>query len=625
MRNLLNFYGTASQFGPQPANTTWEQQAVALQPMVVNLFDGAEKTFQEAQTLSLVGDPKASLAFSKVVDEAPKNPTYLRAALAYFTSGKTSAERSYSEGIRICQLLRELPNLDDRQRLTFVWTQANLYAKRGTNGDWESLKSLFSENNIDPSARNAGEYNILLAVLLLTKEAVTNSERQQNLNEAFKLVENGSTTAELVLGGQVQELLASFQQDEQAKTDLITDARNRFLKAGEATDLATAQVSTIIKFFIDQQDLDNADLYLARLKSMVGAPLVESIPAVGLQSEIMAQRGVDAAEITRIIDEFGTQLASQIRNTSKMNQAKQYQRIANIFDSINLPTQSLKWNEKAVAIEPRFRLALAMENNKLGNKDKAVDICLEAFSDTGDTSYLIALTQILITGEASESHFQKANPVFAKALDNKKFNQGQKINLLLSIANVRIAGEGRTRDAIELYQQAAKLAPGNLLILNNLATAYSETEGELNVAMDYINQALLRHGNRPELIDTKAVILMKMGKLQNALELLTDITNLGSDPRYWWHRAEVEFKLYQKSANADFLKAARKHFQTAQNLQLANQIFTPNEESRLNDLEKKLSAADLPSVNSSSRHFPPNALSIQLSLQAPQQGMQVIL
>ena len=118
---------------------------------------------------------------------------------------------------------------------------------------------------------------------------------------------------------------------------------------------------------------------------------------------------------------------------------------------------------------------------------------------------------------------------------------------------------------------------------------------------------------------------MKMGKLQNALELLTDITNLGSDPRYWWHRAEVEFKLYQKSANADFLKAARKHFQTAQNLQLANQIFTPNEESRLNDLEKKLSAADLPSVNSSSHHFPPNALSIQLSLQAPQQGMQVIL
>ncbi|MCH2179620.1 MAG: hypothetical protein MK106_12535 [Mariniblastus sp.] len=625
MKNLLNFYSTASQFGPQPANTTWEKQAVTLQPLVVTLFEGTEKTFQEARTLSQIGNPRAAIAFSKVVDEAPKNPTYLRAALAYFTSGKTSAETSYAEGIRVCQLLRELPNLDDRQRLTFVWTQANLYAKRGTNDDWASLKALFSENNIDPSARNASEYNILLAVLLLTKEAVTNSERQQNLNEAFQLVEKGSNTAELVLGGQVQELLAPFQKDKTTQLELIADARSRFIKAGEATDLATAQVSTIIKFFINQQDLDNADLYLTRLKSMVGTPLVESIPAVGLQSEIMNQRGVDPAEITRIIDEFGTDMASEIRNTSKMNQAKQYQRIASIFDSVNLPNQSLKWNEKAVAIEPRFRLALAMENNKLGNKDKAVDLCLEAFSDTGDTSYLIALTQILITGKASPYHFQKANPIFSKALVNKTFNRGQRINLLLSIANVRIAGEGRTRDAIELYEQAAKLAPGNLLILNNLATAYSEPEGELNIAMEYINQALLRHGNRPELIDTKAVILMKLGKLQSALELLTDITNLESDPRYWWHRAEVEFKIYQKSANADLLKAARKHFQTAQNLQLANQIFTPNEELRLDDLEKELSAAERPSVNSSSRCFSPNASSaMQISAQTPQPGMQVL-
>ena len=90
---------------------------------------------------------------------------------------------------------------------------------------------------------------------------------------------------------------------------------------------------------------------------------------------------------------------------------------------------------------------------------------------------------------------------------------------------------------------------------------------------------------------------MKQGKLTEALALLTDITNLNSDPRYWWHRAEVEFKIHETTADSSFLEAARKHYKIAQSLKLANQIFTPNEETRLANLEKNLAVPKPPAAD----------------------------
>ncbi len=625
MRNLFNFYGTASQFGPQPTNTTWEKKALEVKPAVLALYEGPEQTFQKAQMLAIMGNPGAGAEFVKTVDAEPTNKKHLLAAIEYFTTGNATTVDAFSEGIRMCQLLKQLPDLDDRERLKYIWVEANLYAKRGTKEDWQSLKLLFADNNIDQSAQNAAEYNILLAVLLLTKSAVTNSERQQNLTEAFGLVENGRNAAELVLGGQVKQLLAPFQKDESKKAEFLADAKGRFVEAAATNELVPSQLVTIVRFFTEQKEWDAAEQYLGRLKSTLGEPLEDNVPAIALQAEILKQKGTNPVEIIQIVNSFGEDLLYQVGNTSKMNQARQCQRIADILANIDESEGALKWSEKAVTIEPRYRLALALENNKVGNKDKAVDLCLTGYSETNELTYLIALTQVLITGTANEDHFKKGNDAFDIAMKRRDLTRNEKVNLMLSIANVRIAGENRTQDAIKIYKEADQLIPGNLLILNNLATAYSETSDELDVAMDYVNQAISRHGNRPELIDTKAVILMKLGKLKESLALLTDITNFESDPRYWWHRAEVEFKMHQATSDSSFLEAARKHYKLAQSLKLANQVFTPNEEARLNDLEKNLSAQTSPATDADPPSPSENSsLNIKYNLSA-QNGMQVTI
>lgn len=625
IRNLFNFYATASQFGPQPKGTTWETKAAEMQPALLSLYEGSEKGFQKANMLAAMGDPRAAAEFVKIVDSDPTNKTYLVAAIQYLTSGKAKGTDVISEGLRMCQLLKKVPDLDDRERLNYIWVEANLYAKRGTEEDWQALKLLFSENNIDQTAPNASEYNLLLAVLLVTKDAVTNSDRKQNLEEAFKLVADGRNNAELVLGGQVKQLLAPMQDEEETRAEFISAARERFVEAAATNELVASQLITIVKFFIEQEEWDAAEQYLANLKNTLGEPLIDNLPAVALQAEIMKKKGAKPSEIIRMVNAFGEGLLFQISNAPKKKQALQCQRVAEILSKIGEPVEALKWNEKSVEFEPRYRLALAMENNKLGNKDEAVELCLDGYSDTQELTYLIALTQVLITGEANAVHFQKGNDAFNVALKRKDLPLKGKVNLLLSIANVRIAGENKTDEAIELYEQANRLLPGNLLILNNLATAYSESSGKLKVAMDYINEAIIRHGNRPVLLDTKAVILMKQEKLTKALEILEDITNNESDPRYWWHRAEVEYRMHQDTSNPSFLEAARQHFRFAESLNLSNEIFTPDEKIRLDELRENLSdsstATNDTDVSKRLRHSSFNhrhVLSIQIGMQVAQ-------
>ncbi|MCH2181109.1 MAG: hypothetical protein MK108_03805 [Mariniblastus sp.] len=623
--NLFNFYATASQFGPQPTDKTWETKATELQSSVLDLFEGLEQSHQNAKMLAMMGDRRAGTEFVKIVDAEPMNKQYLIDAIEYFTSAKAAGLPAISEGLRLCQLLKQVPDLDDRERLKYIWVEANLYAKRGTEQDWQALKLLFSENNIDQSAPNAAEYNLLLAVLLVTKDAVTNSERQQNLEEAFGLVADGRNNAELVLGGQIKQLLAPLQEEESSQIEFVSAARDRFVEAAATNELAASQLVTIIKFFIEQKEWDSAEQHLAKLKTTLGEPLVDNLPAIALQAEIMKKKGAEPAEIIKMVNAFAEDLLFQISNAPKLKQALQCQRIAEILSKIDEPVEALKWNEKSVEIEPRYRLALAMENNKLGNKDKAVELCLAGYSETSELTYLIALTQVLITGEVEEIHFQNGNAAFGLALKREDLALKDRVNLLLSIANVRIAGENKTQEAIELYEQANRLVPGNLLILNNLATACSESSGKLNVAMDYINEAIIRHGNRPVLLDTKAVILMKQEKLTKALTLLKDITNHESDPRYWWHRAEVEYRIHQNTSDPSFLEAARQHFKFAESLNLSSEIFTPDEKNRLDSLEKNLSAQP-PSATDADAPNPPQNSSpnTRRDLSNPT-GMQVTL
>ncbi len=79
--------------------------------------------------------------------------------------------------------------------------------------------------------------------------------------------------------------------------------------------------------------------------------------------------------------------------------------------------------------------------------------------------------------------------------------------------------------AEQAYEKALKLDPKNGDIRNNLAWVYLKTGRHLDKALDLINEALtLNAANRPYYLDTLGVVLLRLGKANDAIKALQEST-----------------------------------------------------------------------------------------------------
>lgn len=122
--------------------------------------------------------------------------------------------------------------------------------------------------------------------------------------------------------------------------------------------------------------------------------------------------------------------------------------------------------------------------------------------ETGDTQ---AATQLLQDWTAQ--HPQDPRPLSQKAMAAQQ--------------------EGRTADAIELYQRALTLAPEAPLLLNNLAWLYLETGRE--EALDLASRAAEAAPQNAAILDTYGWILAQSGQAEKGVEILQRALELAPD------------------------------------------------------------------------------------------------
>lgn len=104
-------------------------------------------------------------------------------------------------------------------------------------------------------------------------------------------------------------------------------------------------------------------------------------------------------------------------------------------------------------------------------------------------------------------------------------------------------------DAIKLYEQILSLSKTDLEVLNNLAWLYLETNN--NKALATAEAAYLVAGNIPEVLDTYGIVLLKSGRQQEALAVLSKATELSKN------NSEISFH-YAKALSAVGDKAKAK-------------------------------------------------------------------
>ena len=94
------------------------------------------------------------------------------------------------------------------------------------------------------------------------------------------------------------------------------------------------------------------------------------------------------------------------------------------------------------------------------------------------------------------------------------------------LAAVRIV-QDRTEEAIALYRQALAAEPQNLRTMNNLATLLGEQPGRTKEALEFIDRAIDLAGPQGWLLETKGEILLRDGRVDEALPLIQEAAVVG--------------------------------------------------------------------------------------------------
>jgi Putative Zn-dependent protease, contains TPR repeats len=91
---------------------------------------------------------------------------------------------------------------------------------------------------------------------------------------------------------------------------------------------------------------------------------------------------------------------------------------------------------------------------------------------------------------------------------------------MLSMIGDSYHSKGNGTEAFKYYDEALKINPKNIQVLNNYSYYLSLTDKDLNKALKMINVVLEKEPNNGTYLDTKAWILYKQGKYEEAKEVM---------------------------------------------------------------------------------------------------------
>jgi tetratricopeptide (TPR) repeat protein len=184
--------------------------------------------------------------------------------------------------------------------------------------------------------------------------------------------------------------------------------------------------------------------------------------------------------------------------------------------------------EPTVDASDRARIAVAMANALLGRKMAA---------------------EQKASGEAFLLEVQSENP--------------DQLALQQIITNYWIV-QNDIPHSIDGLRAILKIKPDDPVALNNLACALAETESGTSEGLMLIDRAIAMLGELPDLLDTKGLLLMRAGKIEEAIEKFEAAAKTGEDPRillHWYMALRKvnrlkQYKLLQPRIDVERLKRA---------------------------------------------------------------------
>ena len=201
------------------------------------------------------------------------------------------------------------------------------------------------------------------------------------------------------------------------------------------------------------------------------------------------------------------------------------------------------------------RFALAEFLGRHQQIDAGIDICLKNESSKEKTALLITAIAII-----NQKHATKEQRRRVEASVKAAIKSDSSTRLLIALGTLYEADE-RFDEAIEVYEQAQKANPSDVISLNNSALLYG-WRGDKKRANELIEEAIKRVGPIAALLDTRGTIRLSQGKIDEALKDFSAATADSPSAVRLYHLAQAQLQAGKsavaKQTYAEAVKAGLK-------------------------------------------------------------------
>jgi tetratricopeptide (TPR) repeat protein len=186
-----------------------------------------------------------------------------------------------------------------------------------------------------------------------------------------------------------------------------------------------------------------------------------------------------------------------------------------------------------------------------GGGDEALTLCrtaAQAAENPGDLheACRVAL-EIAVASRVESATVNRANEVIDAALGHNP-NADDLLVMKAMLDHLM----GLFEEEVRLYRAVLVRQPRNPVVLNNLAWALSEGLKQPSEALEKIGELINLTGRQAENLDTRGVILLRMGRIDLAIKDLEEVVQAEPSGLRFYHLAHA----YQKAGrDADFRKA----------------------------------------------------------------------
>jgi cellulose synthase operon protein C len=503
-----------------------------------------------AQCYMALGDLKrADELIGKALDDESKSADPIALKIATIVSlGQNRVDKAD-------EYLKSLEQVADLSPGDKAWTNRTriaLLLNKGRLADRDRALTLVDQNLI----RNPD--SVEDQVLKVTILALRSDRR----GEAIKILERMANTNQL--GDKERFLLAQLyleQRDQRLYQDQMIRLLN--VKVKDPHHLVH-----FIDYWIGRNHLDQADRWLAELKK------------VEPQDLAVLEREARLLDLRKRKPELLAFLEARRREAPDQNGT-----VADLLSRYGFVNESETAYKAFIAREPwqpERSLALAQFLARQDRVTEAVAMLKKCWSTCRPEQVAAAALSVFNARSAGEAEKRQVEAWLVDAVRKRP-----ELFILASKLGVIWIHQGRFDEAEGSFREILASDPHNAHALNNLAWLLAlRNESKIQEALVMIDRAIEEQGPAPSLIDTRAVVLIRAGQLDKAVdELRHAMAGNGQNPSFALHLAWA----YHAKGQLDL---ARQAFQQAEALGYRTEVMDPLERPLMIKLRRDLGLKD---------------------------------